>query len=394
MFNFKGPKRTSHSRGSLNPEFDAANMAALSDPDVVGPPCAVMCEECFSVKDWDPKLVGRHCRKGGCSGWYVAIDEDWNVVRLPNELKTGKKSGSGYLTQNDLPYTGGTTNSAYKSCNHPGEKVIFEWGGKKLFAAKGQDLIERSCKWELILDLAGVAITPATSNFNFLGVGPKKLKDALIDLVYKDTSKYPEVLRLNWSDMGIPPVGLPFWLKMWEMLPERTVMCCVGGHGRTGTCLASLMISAGIDYYSAVQTVRTEHCERAIESLQQEKYLHALYMDVLKHELENGGDAVEIGKDLEYAASHVPNDKSSYGEIVKEEPKKSGGLAAVPKRHTMIWLKEDGTAQRRRTFGSVDYVLECIEPTCNKYGCMDTAHIGWIDYEHSDTKWELEGVTG
>jgi protein-tyrosine phosphatase len=58
----------------------------------------------------------------------------------------------------------------------------------------------------------------------------------------------------------------------------RTVCCCVGGHGRTGTALAALMLATDpqITAKESINNVRKLHCENAIESDVQEKYLAQL----------------------------------------------------------------------------------------------------------------------
>ena len=99
------------------------------------------------------------------------------------------------------------------------------------------------------------------------------------------TTEPPVYIPLDWPDFQAPSkVGASFWQALWAELPEGTpeqpakiVVCCMGGHGRTGTCLAALMIvGAGMSAPNAVNLVRLNHCVSAVESDTQVNYLRAL----------------------------------------------------------------------------------------------------------------------
>jgi protein-tyrosine phosphatase len=88
----------------------------------------------------------------------------------------------------------------------------------------------------------------------------------------------PNVLKLDWPDRGAPPVGLDFWRELRRLFQGgwNVVACCLGGHGRTGTCLAALLIEDGMSAKDAIGQVRTVHCVDAVESKAQEMYLEWL----------------------------------------------------------------------------------------------------------------------
>ena len=127
---------------------------------------------------------------------------------------------------------------------------------------------------ELVVDCAGL-YSSGTSDEPFVecGVGAdefQSLADHVID---------PPILRLHWQDMGVPPVKYSFWAELLELLPAGvTKICCHGGHGRTGTALAALYLTAQPDATAeeAIELVRQKHCSRAIETAGQESYLHEL----------------------------------------------------------------------------------------------------------------------
>lgn len=244
--------------------------------------------------------------------WGQDLDEVYNdMINLPSIIK-GKNArqdtkDNGYK---GLHYgsgnTGGTT-ATYVTCSHPGDTVIFEHEGKQLFASNNHSLKEMSGKWDLIIDLANII---SNTDNSFVKPGQLGKFDAL--KAYTPSNKLPsEVLRLNWPDMGAPLCTLDFWLTLWKILPAKSVIACMGGHGRTGTCLAALMIAAGVDYFQAVKDVRSIHCHKAIESMAQMKYLHTLYITLLERQLayaieHNTKDIADIKADIKYAEDNPP----------------------------------------------------------------------------------------
>lgn len=363
---------------SLNPEFDEANAAILAESKGR----RLVCDTCDTEHVYNEDHVGLLCTNTLCVDpiGELVIKEDGKVINLPVNIKSGKKqgyqAGSGGW-QSGAGY-GGTT---YKSCNHPGKKSIFEFKGKKIFASNSSSLDEKSELWDLIVDLAGVAHIPKPQLF--VGDHPAKFGVLKQLIVVNDDFEYPDLLRLHWTDMGIPPVGLEFWLKLWDLLPEKTVLCCVGGHGRTGTGIASLMIAAGVDYYSAVKTVRSEHCSKAIESMIQERYLHDLYMDVVKANMQQamGNNDLDASKgfkeELEYAKSHVPTHHSSYGEIETKKESK----ANKHKQFALTSVNNDDV--NTKMVGDIIYVQECVDPVCKTWECKEAQHQGWVPWDES-----------
>lgn len=427
----------------------------------------LVCNKCDTLFVFDEEMIGEFCQeqilhKGHvrvCSGTLRAWVETKKgaMIKLPDQLKSTKHTPQQQTGWNGTSaYGGGGTGGyTYKSCKHTGEKVVFEYKGKKLFGANSSSLNEYSGMWGLIIDLAGIVSSLGhTSAFVGDWKTTEKYKAALSPLTVQGKVVPSEYLRLNWTDMGVPPVGLAFWLKLWEMIPEKTVMGCMGGHGRTGTALASFMISAGVDYYTAVQTVRTEHCEKAIENLAQEKYLHNLYLEnlyMLAADADTTGEElIELEKDIAYAKAHVPTQQSSYGQpndtsaLQGSKKGSSGGnLITYPKQpavvigststgtvgasstHTVGGLSNgepvvskaaeagmrfasmkmhsmpmEGDAStmalpkmRTDTDGS-QMVEECRQLNCPEWVCMNEKHLMWVKWEDSYTQYEFEPPSG
>jgi len=140
-------------------------------------------------------------------------------------------------------------------------------GGKILYGARGSNLTHANLEHlDLIIDCAGVV----AESGRFVKSAPARyrgLKNGLL----------PDVIRLDWPDMSAPVhVGIRWWLRLLELLPAHTCVCCMGGHGRTGTALAALLVASGMDAEIAIRTVRELHCRRAIETAGQEAYIRAL----------------------------------------------------------------------------------------------------------------------
>ena len=169
------------------------------------------------------------------------------------------------------PYCGG----------HDGDDIFFsidcdvksgkksKWVTKHIAGASGSHL--NPAHTELVIDCAGL-YSSGTSTKPFIE-GDKQF-DSLKEHVVN-----PPILRLHWTDMGVPPVQYAFWEELLDLLPEGvTKICCHGGHGRTGTALAALYLISHPDVTAedAIDLVRKDHCQRAIETAGQEDYLHKL----------------------------------------------------------------------------------------------------------------------
>lgn len=314
----------------------------------------------------------------------AALEGD-SMINLPKSVKTGQKEYTYY--GNGQGYGYGSGGTVWKSCSHPGDKVVYESHGKKLYASNTHSLDEFSGKWELIIDLANVVTKP--TGFGFVkGGNPERFND-LRQFTFRPNTVKSELLQLDWPDMGAPPATLDFWKRLWELLPEKTVVCCFGGHGRTGTCLASLLIADGIDYYSAIETIRNDHCDKAIESLTQTRYLHALYLDYLKSAIQDAVTAndpatvKELIEDLKYAEGHVPSTKSDFGDAIVIDMK---GDAS---KDTIVDVKGDFVEERIKQVGGVLYVKECNNNYCPLHAadCDDPDHLSWVRWDESATNY-------
>jgi hypothetical protein len=80
--------------------------------------------------------------------------------------------------------------------------------------------------------------------------------------------------HLDWPDFGVPDDVSRMRGALVDLLTrarqgQSVEVGCLGGHGRTGTALACLAILTGTPAAEAVAWVRSNYCEKAVETDQQ-----------------------------------------------------------------------------------------------------------------------------
>ena len=175
------------------------------------------------------------------------------------DMATGKKYAG---NRTGKEYTG----AAYvpkKWCQHYGE-VVGIAGPNHKFCGAVHHQVDIPCDAAAIVDCTGKGFKDDTFYI------PEQFK-ALRDHV----QKLPPVIALPWPDHGLPPVKFSFWPTLLRTLPHgRIIVCCVGGHGRTGTTLAlmSVMLENRTGY-DAIHTLRETYCDQAVETKGQVAYV-------------------------------------------------------------------------------------------------------------------------
>ena len=98
----------------------------------------------------------------------------------------------------------------------------------------------------------------------------------------------PHIVYLNWPDYGVVEVQRLMCIARWALeqleAGHTLEVGCVGGHGRTGTFVAGMMVVTGFHPDDAIKEVRTNYCSHAVESKPQEKLLQELYEQMDKVE--------------------------------------------------------------------------------------------------------------
>lgn len=151
----------------------------------------------------------------------------------------------------------------FHRCAHPPTLVV-QIGNISYYGAGRSEAMDFD--GDFVINLSGVSNIMRTEG----------MKD-LTDLI-----QYPfEEIMVPWPDFKLPKVEPEFWEAAHQFSKDKgwTDVCvhCMGGHGRTGTALASLIIvNAGKSALEAVDIVRQNYCDMAIETLEQCMYLQQL----------------------------------------------------------------------------------------------------------------------
>lgn len=167
-------------------------------------------------------------------------------------------------------------------CSHEGTTPVVTLADTRIevYAASKMWAKEASYLADFVIDCGAHISSDTTSAFvkakGTLRDGDRERITGLNELIMT----VPPVAQLDWPDQGIPAGGAAFWLGLVNILPDpgKVLVCCIGGHGRTGTCLASLLLvtNPGMTAKAVIDFVRAKHCKHAIETLAQERYLCAL----------------------------------------------------------------------------------------------------------------------
>lgn len=184
-------------------------------------------------------------------------------------------------------------------CGHDGMKKLFTYNNVDIYPGSGRTIRDfEKLGADLVIDCGDVV-----GKFSEW-VRPNTYDDALNSSLADLNCNLPRVpvVKFAWTDYGVPPMGIEidFWADLWMILfgmatrkgkAVKVVVCCVGGHGRTGTCLASMLVATGTygtkksAGKEAIAFVRERHCKKAIETSKQEDYVNAMaeqYVEMMK----------------------------------------------------------------------------------------------------------------
>lgn len=88
------------------------------------------------------------------------------------------------------------------------------------------------------------------------------------------------VMKISWPDMGIPTWGKQVWLDLLDAITNddqisSVYICCMGGHGRTGTAAAIIGCLLGTipEEECPVLWLRSNYCDSVVESQSQLDYI-------------------------------------------------------------------------------------------------------------------------
>ena len=142
-------------------------------------------------------------------------------------------------------------------------------GGKKweIYAGSESRVAPHLWEYDLILNCSGQPIRHRKHIIpTGLGINTR---------LYAEPMKRRE-LCLDWPDFSHPSMPARFWTLLYQAIRKkgRTLVYCLGGHGRTGTALSILAaVHYKLDGTHAVKVVRKSYCYLAVESASQMEYV-------------------------------------------------------------------------------------------------------------------------
>lgn len=175
---------------------------------------------------------------------------------------------------------GGTSHTqpyASRQHTHSGRKLLWQMpNGFGVYAGARADL---SGRYAAILDCTGMP--PVSSPRPPLVLYGAETDTAPYAGLVSYGVKPAARIAMDWPDGGIPPVLPEFWQALLDTVKGNLAVCCVGGHGRTGTALTSLFLAQhkelkNVTLSTAVQYIRNTHCMDAVETDEQVQYLEHL----------------------------------------------------------------------------------------------------------------------
>lgn len=182
--------------------------------------------------------------------------DQWKSQQL---LKTGTvpKQPVGYNYGASSDYNG-----VWAKCWHKPVHVINgrTWG---VWAGTKNDCMSTALNYDILLNVS-----------NGYNVVPQH------DIPFKWAEKYQRTqtkeIMLDWPDQDKPIINPMFWkdlVKQLEDNRQKMLIFCIGGHGRTGTSIACLLVALGWTALEAKEWVWKNYCKEAIETKVQEDYI-------------------------------------------------------------------------------------------------------------------------
>lgn len=166
------------------------------------------------------------------------------------------------MKKNHAPAT--PVKAVYKPCHTDGHEV-FTANNTTFYVGKYISAFNKN--YDLIIDLSGL-IKPPVEQY---GLGQNLQAFA--------ARKTSSILQIDWPDFSIINWTTDDYKKLLQAIADDQVktvyICCVGGHGRTGTLTTILASLCNIVPEDAcpVTWLRNKYCESVVESEEQMKYI-------------------------------------------------------------------------------------------------------------------------
>jgi hypothetical protein len=173
---------------------------------------------------------------------------------------------SGTVPKTPIGGSYGGSGTLYSNCWHKPQKVI---DGKhwEVWAGTKNDCTAHVFKFDVILNVSnGLATVPQ--------------HEIPFKWAQKYTNQQTKEIMLDWPDQGVPVIDPHFWTDLKNHLSStksKMLTFCMGGHGRTGTAVACLLVACGWKPVDAKNWIWRHYCKEAIETAQQESYIDEVY---------------------------------------------------------------------------------------------------------------------
>jgi hypothetical protein len=205
--------------------------------------------------------------------WESHLDPEFAEANRTVNAQLDKPQGSLWKPGEPYPGQQSYVSNIRGACVH-GPTHAIDHHKFQMYVGKWYDVQDEAGKFDVAVNLTGTAIKrehiipfPSLRKYESLG-------SAKIEVV------------LDWPDYGILEFPLEFYEELRDEIVKaggRAVVFCVGGHGRTGTFFASMLVAdLGWAPERAIKWVRERYCDRAIESKAQEQYIHRIGKQYLK----------------------------------------------------------------------------------------------------------------
>lgn len=243
--------------------------------------------------------MGTYCYVTGCKCYrFVRHDSDAEAAIGSTSLgdDTLNKGGAGHT---GYLYGGGWSEGVYHAEGAPSEPAGSKGGGwsgghytpapiiqcSPTHSKKGPTLVLEGEDWSVSAGARGdvlahahnydfyVNCTGSTASYHH--VIPEGMRSALLNGVPDESGESHELL-LDWDDMKAPRINPLFWKRLMDYVRTNKLhilVFCVGGHGRTGTALVSMLIALGWHRKHAVKWLRKRYCNKVVETDVQVEYL-------------------------------------------------------------------------------------------------------------------------
>ena len=231
-------------------------------------------------------------RKAGVEESAPDPDEDFEAYMAAIEAEEAQtaKDWDSWLDRMDLEsstyspaITGSQTVQAFRSCQHHLQPFTFKVGKQEytLFgsafnnrksnaqAAKAEVCVFLDHRW--MMEYKPVWVNPAMAQE---AQGQDMLRG-------QSASETPTIF-LDWPDMGVLAIKdlKPVVSYLANIIDIGVEIGCLGGHGRTGTLMALIMVQLGYKPGKAIKTIRKDYCDKAIETKKQEELIKAFAEEV------------------------------------------------------------------------------------------------------------------